>query len=103
MTEQVIRHRGYTRDTKGKYTGGTDVPLQAIEVAPGASNRQGRVIQQARDGETIAATVYFEPGTDVQDGDDLTVRNMRYRTIVNGWLPDDGLGGFEVLCTRGQG
>lgn len=100
MTEQVIRHRGYVRDTKGKYSGGTDVPLQAIEVAPGGGSR---MIRQSRDGETIAATVYFEPGTDVVDGDDLTVRNVRYRTIVNGWLPDDRLGGFEVLCTRGQG
>lgn len=100
MTEQVIRHRGYVRDSKGKYTGGTDVTLQAIEVAPGGGSR---VIRQARDGETIAATVYFEPGTDVRDGDDLTVRSVRYRTIVNGWLPEGGLGGFEVLCTTGKG
>jgi hypothetical protein len=99
MTEQAIRHRGAARDSKGKYSGGTDTPVQMIEFAPGGGSR---VIRQARDGETIVGTAYFEPGTDIQDGDDLTVRGQRYRTIVNGW-DSGGQGGVEVLCTKGQG
>lgn len=97
--EQIIRHRGAVRNAKGQYEGGTDVVLTAMEVAPGGG---ARLIRQARDGETIAATVYFLPGTDVKEGDDLTVRGTRYRTIVNLW-DSGGLGGLEVLCTSGKG
>lgn len=96
MTEMATRHRGYVRDAKGKYSGGTDAPIQLIEWAPGGGTR---MIQQARDGEQISGTAYFEPGTDIRDGDDLTVRGERFRTIVNEWAG----GGFEVLCVKGQG
>lgn len=99
MSEQCIRHRGATRNAKGQYSGGTDVPLSMIEWAPGGGTR---MIRQARDGEVISGTAFFEPGTDIRDGDDLTVRGERYRTIVNGWA-SGGLGGVEVLCTKGQG
>lgn len=96
MSEKCIRHRGATRNAKGKYEGGTDAELSMIEFAPGPGTR---VVQQSRTGEQISGTAYFEPGTDIQPGDDLTIRNERYRTFVNEWAG----GGFEVLCMKGQG
>lgn len=99
MTEQVIRHRGGGRDAKGKWTPGSDVPLTPIAIAPGGGTRQ---IQQARDGETIATTVYFALGTDLVNNDELTVRGERFSIIVNDWQMQ-GQGGLEVLCTRGEG
>ena len=100
MSEQVIRHRGGGRDEDGKLVAaGTPVSLTAIGVAPGGG---GRHVERLRDGETIACTVYFRLGTDVVDGDELTVRGERFRIIVNDWRMR-GRGGLEVLCTRGQG
>lgn len=101
MTEKVIRHRGVKRDENGKLTAPSapDAALVAIGVAPGGG---GRNVERLRDGETIACTVYFRLGTDVVDGDELTVRGERFRIIVNDWRMR-GRGGLEVLCTRGQG
>lgn len=105
MSEQVIRHRGGGRDENGELIGTTDSTLTAIAVAPssssglsGGSNR----IERGRTGEDLAWTVYFNPGTDVVDDDELTVRGRRFRIIVNDWHLS-GRGGLEVLCTRGQG
>lgn len=99
MSESVIRHRGGGRDSDGKWYPGGSVPLLAIGVAPrGGSGRADR----GRSGEDIACTVYFPYGTDVKDGDELTVRGERYRIIVNDWQMQ-GRGGVEVLCVRGQG
>lgn len=100
MSEQVIRHRGASRDEDGKLiaAGSNDV-LSAIGVAPGGGSEN---ITRLRDGETIACTVYFHLGTDVLNDDELTVRGERFRIIVNDWRMR-GRGGLEVLCTRGQG
>lgn len=97
MSEKCTRHRGQVRNAKGKYDSGSpDAELDMIEWAPGPGTR---IVQQARDGQEIAGTAYFEPGTDIKPGDELTVRGERYRTFVNEWAG----GGFEVLCKRGEG
>lgn len=100
MTEQVIRHRGAGRDENGKLLSPVvDTPLTPIAIAPGGGSRQA---QRAREGETIACTLYFPPGTDVVNADEMTVRGDRFSIVVNDWLLQ-GRGGLEVLCTRGQG
>lgn len=104
MSEQVIRHRGAGRDENGELTPSTDTTLTAIAVAPGSGSQSGQGDRQerARSGEDIACIVYFDPGTDLINSDELTVRGSRFRIIVNDWLLS-GRGGLEVLCTRGQG
>jgi len=99
VTEQVIRHRGASRDEDGKYIEGSDDQLTAIAIAPGGGSEN---VARLREGETIAATVYFPLGTDIVNEDELTVRGDRFSIIVNTWQLE-GLGGLEVLCTRGQG
>jgi hypothetical protein len=97
--EQVIRHRGRTRDEDGKLTPEIpDEPLTPIAVQPGGGSG---FVERARDGETTAFTVYFEPGTDVTSKDELTVRGDRFPIVVNDWRHP--IGGLEVLCTRGHG
>ena len=99
MTEQVIRHRGAGRDENGQLIPATDVPLEAFAVAPGGGSE---FVERSRDGETIAATVYFTTFVDLTNADELTVRGERFSIIVNDWRLD-GRGGLEVLCMRGQG
>lgn len=99
MSEQVIRHRGGGRDENGQWTAGSDVPLIAMEVAPAGGSK---TVERAREGETIAYTVYFRVGVDLTNSDELTVRGERFSIIVNDWRAG-GRGGCEVLCTRGQG
>jgi hypothetical protein len=104
VSEQVIRHRGGGRDENGGLVGGTPTPLTAIAVAPSwypATTSRER-IDNHRDGEDIGATVYFAPGTDLINSDQLTVRGERYRIVVNDWQMQ-GRGGLEVVCQRGQG
>lgn len=99
MSEQVLRHRGGGRDENGQLVAASSTTLLAIGVAPrGGSTRADR----GRTGEDVACTVYFPFGTDVKDGDELTVRGKKYRIIVNDWQMQ-GRGGVEVLCVRGQG
>ncbi|WP_292980963.1 hypothetical protein [Mycobacterium sp.] len=104
MSEQVIRHRGGGRDDNSQIIPASSTPLTAIGVAlgivPGVRPRQR--ISSGRDGEDTAAIVYFAPGTDLVNSDELTVRGKRYRIIVNDWQMQ-GRGGLEVLCARGQG
>lgn len=101
MTEQVIRHRGGGRDENGKFIAGTNLSMAVRAVAPGASSES---VDRARDGESIACSVYFAKGADVVNGDELTVRGERFSIIVNDWRsPWTNFGGLEVLCTRGQG
>lgn len=102
--EQVIRHRGGGRDENGEIVTATDTSLTAIGVAPGIYPAPGsqETISKGRDSETIGAVVYFPPGTDVVNSDELTVRGERYRIVVNDWRMQ-GLGGLEVVCSRGQG
>lgn len=101
MSEQVIRHRGGGRDENGQLVLPTDEPLTSRAVAPGGGTEH---IERLREGETIACTVYFPPGTDVVNSDEMTVRGERFTVIVNDWRsPWTGFGGLEVLCTRGQG
>lgn len=103
MSEQVIRHRGGGRDEDGKWTLGSDVSLTPIGIAPGgAAQGQRPTIDQGREGEILACTVYFPVGTDIVNSDEITVRGERFNIIVNDWLLA-GRGGLEVLCTRGQG
>lgn len=110
MTEQVIRHRGVKRDENGKLTDPStpDATLSAIAVAPGTGGTSASTSggsdrrERGRSGEDTACVVYFAPGTDVINDDELTVRGKRYQITVNNWLLD-GMGGLEVLCTRGQG
>jgi hypothetical protein len=105
MDEQVIRHRGGGRDENGQIIAdASSTTLTAIAVAPGfypARASQER-ISDHRDGEDIGAVVYFPPGTDVVNSDELTVRGERYRIVVNDWRLS-GFGGLEVVCARGQG
>lgn len=110
MSEQVIRHRGASRDENGKLTAeASSVPLTAIGVAPGSggssagSSGGSDRVERGRTGEDTQCVVYFLPGTDLVNSDELTVRGKRYRSItVNDWNMN-GRGGLEVLCTRGQG
>lgn len=100
MTEQVIRHRGRTRDENGKLTADVpNVPLTPLVVAPGGGSE---FVERGRDGESTAFTVYFPLGTDVMNDDELTVRGERFGIVVNGW-EHSGRGVVEVLCNRGQG
>jgi hypothetical protein len=99
MSEQVIRHRGAVRDEDGKLITAADTPLQAFAVAPRGGSES---VERARDGETVACTVYFLAHPDIVNSDELTVRGERFPVIVNDWQLD-GRGGLEVLCTRGQG
>jgi hypothetical protein len=101
MSETVTRHRDGGRDENGELMGTTDESLTSIAVAPGGGSQWA---ERLREGETIAATVYFPLGTDVVNSDELTVRGERFSIIVNDWRsPWTGRGGLEVLCTRGQG
>jgi hypothetical protein len=99
VSEQVIRHRGGGRDENGQLIPASDVPLEAFGVAPGGGSQN---VARLREGETIAATVYFTDFPDLTNADELTVRGERYSIIVNDWHMS-GQGGLEVLCTRGQG
>lgn len=106
--EQVIRHRGAGRGENGELiAAATDETLTAIGVAPGGSSGMpggAQRMERGRTGEDISCTVYFTPGTDLVNSDELTVRGQRFRIIVNEWLSDSpALGGLEVHCTRGQG
>ena len=102
--EQVVRHRGGGRDENGAVIPATNSVLTAIGVAPGGGSERGGTdrVDRGRTGEDIACTVYFAPGTDIVNSDELTVRGERFRIIVNDWRMA-GRGGLEVLCTRGQG
>ena len=100
LREQVIRHRGGGRDENGAVIPATDTALTAIGVAPGGGTDR---VDRGRTGEDIACTVYFAPGTDIVNSDELTVRGERFRIIVNDWRATTGLGGLEVQCKRGQG
>ena len=109
MSEQVIRHRGAGRDENGELAAeAPPFPLTAIGVAPGSggtsagSSGGADRTERGRSGEDTQCVVYFPPGTDLVNDDELTVRGKRYRSTVNDWLLS-GLGGLEVLCTRGQG
>lgn len=97
---EVIRHRGASRDEDGKLVAAaSNVPLTPIGIAPGGGSQYA---ERLREGETVACMVYFLPGTDVKNSDELTVRDDRFRILVNDWLLQ-GRGGLEVLCIRGQG
>lgn len=99
--EPVIRHRGRVRDENGVLTPEVADTLLAIAVAPGGGADRGA---RARSGEDIDCTVYFPKGTDIANGDELTVRGKRFQIVVNDWRIDtDPLGGLEVLCVRDQG
>jgi hypothetical protein len=103
VSEQVTRHRGASRDEDGKLIPATNAQLEAFAVAPGSGSE---FVERSRDGETIAATVYFTEFVDLINADELTVRGERYQIIVNEWRspwPTGIEGGLEVLCTRGQG
>lgn len=104
MSEKVTRHRGGGRDENGQLVDAVSSTLTAIGVAPGTYTTAGQAdrIERGRDGETVICTVYFRPGTDLTNDDELTVRGERYRIIVNDWLMS-GRGGLEVLCSRGHG
>ena len=99
--EPVIRHRGGERDENGVFGTATDTTVMAVAVAPGGGSDRA---ERGRNGETIDCTVYFPMGTDIVNGDELTVRGNRFRIVVNDWHIDAGtVGGLEVLCMRGQG
>jgi hypothetical protein len=101
VSEQVTRHRGGGRDENGQLITPTDESLSAFAVAPGGGTEG---VERGRDGEIVACTVYFASGTDVVNGDELTVRGERFHIIVNDWRSPWALhGGIEVLCNRGQG
>lgn len=96
--EQVVRHRGGGRDENGQLIPASNEALTPICVSPGGGSE---FVERARNGESTQFTVYFEPGTDIINSDELTVRGERFTVIVNDWRHP--IGGLEVLCTRGQG
>lgn len=100
LREQVTRHRGGGRDENGQMIPESNEPLTSIGVAPGGGVDR---LDRGRTGEDIAYTVYFAPGTDIVNSDELTVRGNRFPIIVNDWRATTGLGGLEVQCKRGQG
>ena len=100
-SEQVTRHRGAFRDEDGKFATESDETLTAIAVAPGGGSER---TSDGRSGEDIACKVYFLPGVDVINGDELTVRGQRFQVVINEWqLGTSATGGLEVLCVRSQG
>lgn len=100
-SEAVTRHRGGVRDENGKFAAASTATLLALAVAPGGGSERA---QKSRSGEDIDCTVFFPAGTDIVNGDELTVRGKRFRIIVNDWrIADTATGGIEVLCMRGQG
>lgn len=104
MSEFVIRHRGGGRDENGQLIPADSLPMVARAVAPVPSSGNVEYVERAREGESIACTVYFDSGTDIVNSDELTVRGERFGIIVNDWRsPWTDRGGLEVLCTRGQG
>lgn len=101
MSETVTRHRGGGRDENGQLIAASTASLEAFAVAPGAGHHQ---VKLGRDGEDIAATVYFLGSIDLTNADELTVRSERFQIVVNDWRsPWTDRQGLEVLCTRGQG
>jgi hypothetical protein len=76
------RHRGGGRGRERQLIAATDDPLTPIAVAPGGGSQ---FAERAREGESIACTVYFPLGTDVVNSDELTVRGERFSVIVNDW------------------
>lgn len=101
-SEPVLRHRGAVRDENGQFgTEESPATIMAFAVAPGGGSDRA---DRSRSGEEISCTVYFPTGTDVQNGDELTVRGQRFRIIVNKWASSHTeVGGVEVLCVRGSG
>lgn len=98
-----MRHRSSGRDEDGNYVPGTDGTLEAFAVAPGGGQH---MVNVGRDGEDVAAVVYFTDFVDLTSADELTVRGERFQIVVNEWRspwPAGIRGGLEVLCTRGQG
>ena len=100
-TESVTRHRGSGRDENGELiTEASPVTLLAFGVAPGGGSDKTSL---ARTGETIECTVYFPAGTDIANGDELTVRGKRFQIVVNDWQIQGSAGGIEAHCVRGEG
>lgn len=101
-SESVIRHRGSVRDEDGKFTSESQpVTLTAIAVAPGGGSDR---TAKGRNGEDVDCVVYFAPGVDIVNGDELTVRGERFQVVVNDWqISSTDTGGVEVLCVRSQG
>lgn len=100
-SEPVIRHRGGGRDENGQFAADESETVMAVAVAPGGGADQ---VARLRSGEDIDCTVYFPMGTDIVNGDELTVRGNRFRIVVNDWrINANPIGGLEVLCVRGQG
>lgn len=101
-SEPVIRHRGGERDENGEFTAeDSPVTLLALAVAPGAGSDES---ERSRTGESTACTVYFPAGTDVVNGDELTVRGKRFQIVVSTWqISSSPIGGLEVRCLRSEG
>lgn len=101
-TEAVTRHRGGVRDENGQFSAeSSPVTLMAIAVAPGGGSDRA---ERTRTGEDIDCTVYFPKDTDIDNGDELTVRGKRFRVVVNDWqIASSTAGGMEVHCVRSQG
>lgn len=101
MSEAVTRHRGGGYDDNDDPIAPDDEVLQATAVAPGASDEYQ---DRARNGESIAYSVYFVPEVDLNGSDELTVRGERFAVTVEHWRsPRSGRSGTVALCTSGKG
>jgi len=68
-------------------------------VAPGAT---AEYAAKARNGASIAYSLYFLPAVDVLDTDEVTVRGTRFPVQVEQWV-FGGVTGTVVLCKGGVG
>ncbi|WP_025348087.1 hypothetical protein [Nocardia nova] len=101
MSETVIRHRGGGMDDDGNPIEGTDIPMRATAVAPGAT---AEYVDRGRNGQTIEMAVYFYPAVDFTGDDEITVRGTRFAAQAEQWVsPYTGRTGTVVLCTTGEG
>ncbi|WP_280335477.1 hypothetical protein [Nocardia wallacei] len=101
MSEDVIRHRGGGIDDDGNPVEGTDTPLTARAVAPGAT---AEYVDRGRNGETVEYSVYFYPAADLTNDDELTVRGDRFAIQVEQWRsPYTTRTGTVALCSTGKG
>jgi hypothetical protein len=103
VTETVIRHRGGGMDEDNNPIPGTDEPLEAVGVAPGANPEY---LDRGRNGQRVEYSVYFMPAVDLTGADELTVDGQRYEIAVEQWKPRAGRRGRTgtlALCSRGEG
>ena len=103
--ETITRHRtagGLDENGDPIVVSNPELTLTPLVIAPGATNEVDAV---GRDGEMVEFTLYLAHGSDVQDGDELTIRGRRFRARVRTWRAqkDPSFGGLEVVAVSRTG